>query len=366
MPNKPIKIYAEDVEDKALEQFNSAMELDCSLKGALMPDAHTGYSLPIGGVVATDKMIFPSWVGYDIGCGMCAIKTEYNPDEVRKNSDEIFNKIYKHVPVGPNHNEKPVESVTIMGGTPSLVKKFEEEGRRQLGTLGGGNHFIEIGQDDLGKVWIVIHSGSRNFGWRTARDYMCLASPDGKPREGHYGFEEDSDLGIQYIEDLNFCLEFALENRLTIARRVDNILSSHMGGWSDFSNYINRNHNHAIKSGDMWIHRKGATHAEDGMLGVIPGESKTGSFIVMGKGNPDSLFSSSHGAGRRLGRRAAKETLDMDQFSSEMSGIKALVTKDTLEEAPMAYKDIFRVLELQADLIRVLGHVHPIICVKAP
>lgn len=364
--NKPYKIFAEVLEQGALEQFESAMQQDFVVQGALMPDAHTGYSLPIGAVVATEGVVVPAWVGYDIGCGMCAMPTTFKAEEVRQNAKAIFDEIYKAVPVGFNHNQKPVvwEEALRLDCTPFLAELFNRSGLLQLGTLGGGNHFAEVGEDEKGIVWIVIHSGSRNLGHSVAAAYMRLASGSDKPKEGHYGLHVDSALGRDYIKDLNFCLAFALQNRKTLIYRIINAMRSVVCGAGMVEMLINRNHNHAELRNGLWIHRKGATHAEEGMYGVIPGNMRDGSFIVRGLGNPNSLYSSSHGAGRVLGRKEAHRVLDMDKFTETMSGVTALVTKETLDESPFAYKNIFDVMAQQTDLVKVLAHVKPIINVK--
>jgi tRNA-splicing ligase RtcB len=193
---------------------------------------------------------------------------------------------------------------------------------------------------------------------------MKIASGDGKAREGHYGLDTDSDEGKAYIKDLAFCLDFALENRLTMARELEKTLQEFIEGEADYEQLINRNHNHAEFKNGLWIHRKGATHAENGMLGVIPGNMRDGSFVVKGKGNPDSLSSSSHGAGRVLSRKRAKEYLSMKDFTKTMEKIQARVERATLDESPMAYKNIFDVMANQSDLVETLHHIKPMINIK--
>jgi len=370
-----------------------------------MPDAHTGYSLPIGAVVATDGVVVPAWVGYDIGCGMCALQLDgIDYDDVKKNSKVIFDLIYKNIPVGFNANQNPIDyslnGLTEKGKEIAELKKYG----RALGSLGGGNHFIEVGHDENENVWIVIHSGSRGVGHGMASHYMTVASSDPKkieeefdathedllkhnpenyerlkanyvtkkvgrlrPKEGHYGFNVDSQKGKDYIQDLNWCLDFALANRKEMMGRVINAITEALDISCyelDFSELINRNHNHAVERDGLWIHRKGATHAENGMMGVIPGNMRDGAFIVRGKGNPEALYSSSHGAGRMLGRREARRKLDLNDFKDTMTGIQALVDEKTLDESPFAYKDIFDVMRLQDSLVEVIAHVKPIINVK--
>lgn len=362
---KPHKIYADYIEGAALDQFYEALKQDFAVRGALMPDAHAGYSLPIGAVIATDGVIVPSWVGYDIGCGMCAVPTSFDRSEVEVHGEAIFKGIYSAVPVGFKHNTADVAwNHSMLPRTGALAEIFNKNGLRQLGSLGQGNHFSDICHDENDRVWIVVHSGSRGIGHAVAAHHMKIACGGPKAKEGHYGLAVNSAEGQDYIADMNFCLAFALENRHEIIRRVVQEIKRHCSGNAEWSQLINRNHNHAEIKDGLWIHRKGATHAEAGMMGVIPGNMRDGSFIVEGLGNEDALWSSSHGAGRVMGRNAAKETLNLDDFSASMAGIIARVEASTLDESPAAYKDIFTVMEQQADLVRVHCHVKPIINIK--
>lgn len=400
---KVIHVYADILEESAKEQFDSAMEQDFVISGALMPDAHTGYSLPIGAVVATRDVVVPAWVGYDIGCGMCALKLGgISLSDIDVYKKDIFDLIYKNIPVGFNRNK--IENNYSLVGLTNHSKKIAHDKSfvYALGSLGGGNHFIEIGYDDEENVWIIIHSGSRGVGHAIATYYMTLASSDkellskefdeghkevlkhnpnrydqiknnwldkkmgrSRPKEGHFPLYVDSQSGKDYIQDLNWCLDFALANRKEMMNRVIKVLNLFiLNDIHSIGEIINRNHNHVVEHDGLWVHRKGATHAEEGMMGVIPSNMRDGSFIVRGKGNPDSLYSSSHGAGRVMGRRQAKRVLDIDGFSKSMEGITAKVEEDTLDESPMAYKNIFEVMELQKDLVEVITHVKPIINIK--
>jgi len=365
-----VKIYAEVLEDTALEQFESAMGLDFVVYGALMPDAHTGYALPIGAVVATKGVVVPSWVGYDIGCGMCAMKIDgVKADDVRDNSQKIFDLIYERVPVGfkinGNSLDYSLDGLTDEGMKIAEYKKHD----LAIGSLGGGNHFIEIGADEHDHVWVVIHCGSRGVGHGVATHYMKIANPEGKAKDGHWGFDVESQNGKDYIKDLNWALNYALANRKEIMQRVISCICEaanipELEYYVDYSDLINRNHNHAEEKEGLWIHRKGATHAEDGMMGVIPGNMRDGSFIVKGKGCEDSLCSSSHGAGRVMGRKQAKRELDIDIFKKQLKGVTAKVEHSTLDESPDAYKNIFDVMELQKDLVEVVAHITPIVNIK--
>lgn len=414
--NKPYKIYGEIIEKEALDQFRETMNHPSTVQGALMPDAHTGYTLPIGCVWKTKGKIFPAAVGYDIGCGMSAIRTSVNTFTT-EDLELLKSKIMSFIPLGRD-THKYKQKLPNYNGISEIAKNaFKDIAPFQLGTLGSGNHFIEIGKDREGFLNIVIHSGSRNVGHKIAEHYMKLAAmedvdkeryekefeeknnwkdinPEGYEKakeefvyrrtrarlntniEGHYGFDINSKYGKEYLNDLNEALQFALDNREAM---INNILKcmNFVFGKLETSRFINRNHNHAEiqeilfsdGSGNFIpeqyvIHRKGATHAEEGMLGVIPGNMKDGSFIVKGKGNLNSMSSSSHGAGRVLSRSKAKATLSTEDFHKDMKGIVTNHTDDTIDEAPKAYKNIFEVMELQKDLVEVIDHIKPLINIK--
>lgn len=370
----------ENIEGAALSQFHDALQQAFVVKGALMPNAHASDVLPIGAVVATAGKIVPSWIGHDIGCGMCAILTSFSREGIEANKQAIFDQVYRNVPTGFAHNSN-AGVFNYKGDVSAFVKQEllkNDAPARQIGTLGGGNSFIEIGYDECDRVWIVIHSGSRNVGHKIATHYMKLASGDGKAREGYFALNVDSLEGADYIKDLAFGLEFALNNRLALISRVQSAINqAGVSGGVVHNSLINRSHNHAeerllpiccskdghlIEMRKVWIHRKGSTHAEDGMMGVILGNMLDGSFIVRGKGNPDSLYSSSHGAGRILSRTDAKETLDKTTMVAQ--GIQARVEQVALDESPMAYKNIFEVMAMQRDLVDVVHHIKPLINIK--
>jgi tRNA-splicing ligase RtcB len=376
---KPFKIYADTntIEQPALEQFVSAMEQDFVVQGSLMPDAHLGYSLPIGGVVKTTPYcVVPAYVGYDIGCGVCAVKTDIRYSDLMSHRIKIKDTIYDNIPVGFNKRPaSPAQSgdiKTMLADVSGAMYRIynEKQGHLQLGTLGGGNHFIEIGvsdgdcEPDEGSIWIIIHSGSRGVGHGCATHYMKAASPTGKASEGHFPLDTGTEVGANYVRDMNFCLEYALWNRKVMLFQIIDILRGLVGYGDIVGDIINRNHNHAEWVGDGWVHRKGATHADEGMMGVIPGNMRDGSFIVRGKGNPESLNSSSHGAGRVLGRKKAKQTLNLEDFENTMKGILAPVDRFRLDESPSAYKNIFDVMDLQKDLVDVVDHERPLIVIK--
>lgn len=359
------------IEEQALSQFHDAINRPWAVKAALMPDSHLGYSLPIGGVVAVEDHILPQWVGYDIGCGMSAVKTVYNVSYFTPHIKQyVHTMIHQHIPIGLGRSHTDVQQIEIDLPCTDVCKKlFEQKGLRDFGTLGSGNHFIEIGVDEADNVWIIIHSGSRGFGYAVAEHYMKIANDN---KEGqHNPLHVNSEEGQAYINDMNFCLQFALENRYKMLYDIGHILVREIervagDGYAALSldTLINRNHNHAELKDGLWIHRKGATHSEHGMLGVIPGSMASGSYIVKGKGNADSLCSSSHGAGRRFNRNHARRTLDLQTFKKQMENIVADVGQKTLDESPNAYKDVTEVLAAQHELIEIISHIRPLINVK--
>ena len=419
--NTPYKIYAELLDQTAQRQFEDVLKEPYVTHGALMPDAHAGYTMPIGAVCATKDVVVPQFVGFDIGCGMCAYKTDYTKAEVEEHATPIYNAIVETIPLGfsKHKNHQPFKYDLEL--TPFAESLLNSVGLKQLGTLGGGNHFIEVGYGADEKAWIVIHSGSRGFGHKIASHYMTQAYLEKHDQEDelkerleeftkrNVGFQENnpegfekallkfkhkqmlelnkkirpddikeicgldvnSTLGKEYILDQNFALNFALENRKLMIERIHDAMNKIMGGSYEFkvddeARFINKNHNHAefdVKRGE-WIHRKGATHAKKGMRGVIPGNMRDGSFVVIGKGNEDSLSSSSHGAGRVMSRKQAKKNVSLEDFETEMQGITGTVDENTLDESPFAYKDIFEVMWLQDELVEVEEHIKVLINVK--
>lgn len=363
---KPHKIYG-TIDEKTITQFSEALEHPSVLKGALMPDAHPGYTIPIGSVIATNNVVFPQWIGYDIGCGVSSVMTNLHRDEVERNAQEIFEGICEAVPLGFKHQEKEQFWVIPEMSEEGLKIFKEKDGLKQLGTLGGGNHFIELGHDEDGCVWATVHSGSRGVGHGIAEHYMKLD----EDLEGYAsGLSVDSIVGADYLMDMSACGAFAKTNRQKILSKIGNVLRDTLGTKQIiFLNSIDKMHNYAeVKYTDgimrpTVIHRKGATHAGLGEWGVVPGNMRDGVFITEGLGNADSLFSCSHGAGRSMGRKVAERTLDSEEFKEGMAGITCSLSGH-LDEAPRAYKDIFKVMEDQKDLCRIKYHIKTLINVK--
>lgn len=367
-------VSLDSIESSALDQIKDILAVPVVKKMAIMPDVHTGYDMPIGGVALIDGYIWPNAVGFDIGCGMCFTDTRIKASDMFENDRdkrEIFNRINKEIPcgVGKQHKEPSTDEVFHSALNDDAFDRIVNSNlNNQFGTLGSGNHFIEIGENLNGNVCVTIHSGSRKPGWNVARHYMNLAkfggekfSIDGR-RSPITMLPLDSDLGKAYVEDMNWMLEFALENRLDMMGVILSILGVRSFNWDSF---INENHNHAVVDNGVAIHRKGSTPAELNVKGVIPGNMRDGVYITVGKGNEHFLNSASHGAGRVMSRKKARESVNIDEFKSSMKGIVAPVDKNRLDESPFAYKDIHGVIKAQNGIVvNVVDWIKPLINVK--
>jgi len=370
----PIKLWLDDIEEGALMQARNLANLPFVFKWvAIMPDSHQGYGMPIGGVLATSGVIVPNAVGVDIGCGMAACKTsltEISTEALKS----VMGKIRKVIPVGFNHQaeEQRWDGFDDAPDIP-IIQRELSSAKKQLGTLGGGNHFIEIQRGDDGHIWLMIHSGSRNFGLKTADEYHKTAQ---RLCEKWYSFMPDKDLaflpidtdaGNAYYKAMNYCLKFAQANRALMMGRAIDALYSETG--ATVLDEIDIHHNYAAfehhYGKDVLVHRKGATRATLGLTGIIPGSMGTFSYITEGLGNPESFFSSSHGAGRRMGRNEAKRTLNLESEQVKMAGIvHGLRSASELDEAPGAYKDIDVVMENQNDLVKIRVSLSPLANIK--
>lgn len=350
----------ENIEPEALRQIENIEKLECLKAFAIMPDVHSGYDMPIGGVALLDGQISPSFVGVDIGCGVSHVNTIITGmryDDIADRKTDIFEKIYNTIPVGFKSLSQPADyksEFVSASGDKQLTERINDKIRTQYGTLGGGNHFIEIGVNKMNEVGITIHSGSRNAGHTIAEFYT---------KKGRM-FDINSELGQSYLADMNFCLEFALENRKKMMQSVLSILGLSTD-FSDYQSFINKNHNHAIVTEDGILHRKGAISARAAETGVIPRNMKNGTYIVAGLGDKDYLESASHGAGRAMSRSKAKKTINLEDFKRVMDGVVAKVDNDTLDESPFAYKEYNHVLYSQhGKNIVVLDEFIPVINVK--
>ena len=382
--NRPVKIWTNDVEESAMRQIENLTTLPfLHHHVAIMPDVHTGMGMPIGGVLACDGAVIPNAVGVDIGCGMCAVKTNWKMEDlpahvIRK---EIMKGIRARIPLGMDHHKEAQDAKYLPQG--HNIDKMEIVKRRQIsilhevGTLGGGNHFIELQKDEEGNLWIMIHSGSRNLGKQVGDYYNKIAaslnekwhsvvSPEIRLPFLPHGTREFG----AYWNEMKYCIDFALCNRRLMMERIQEVIADSLKG-IEFEPMINIAHNYAAFEHhfgkDVIVHRKGATLAREGVIGIIPGSQGTASYIVEGLGNPDSFCSCSHGAGRVLSRKAAIKTLDMDAEVRNLEAkgiIHAIRCQDDMQEASGAYKDIDTVIANESDLVKVKTKLLPIAVIK--
>ncbi len=381
---KPIKLWLAEIDGDTLLQAKNLANLPFLFHHvAIMPDAHVGYGMPIGGVAATEGVVIPNAVGVDIGCGVCAQRTSLTTLE-KGQLKKILQAIRQTVPLGFQHHKKPQPH----GGMPELGRGWTEQqlpvvareyeaGILQLGTLGGGNHFIELQQGDDGRIWIMIHSGSRNIGYQVANHYNRLAAAHNQkygaivPSKWQLDYLPiDSEQGHRYLQEMRYCVEFAAANRRAMLSRVRDILVE-LEPSVTFATAEDVAHNYAATENhfgrQVIVHRKGATRAAAGAIGLIPGSQGSASYIVRGLGNPESFASCSHGAGRRLGRKQAQRQLDLKTEVGRLERlgiIHAIRHKRDLEEAAGAYKDITQVIANQRDLVEVVTTLRPLAVVK--
>lgn len=393
--NAPIKSWCDNPEQGAIDQARNLAKLPFIFKQVdLMPDTHQGYGMPIGGVIATRGVVVPNCVGVDIGCGMCAMKTSltditlFQLKKILGGSKEYQGGIRSSIPVGRNHHSKKqdeslmpyLEKTDFPGASNEpIVRREYQSALKQLGTLGGGNHFIEIQKGDDGYIWIMIHSGSRNLGYKIAKHYNEVAQklckkwysniPEFKGEDGLAFLPLDTEEGKAYMTEMNYALEFAYANRFHMLENIKKAFLAVVD--CTFEKEINIHHNFAKLENhfgqNVMIHRKGATSAREGQLGIIPGSQGTSSYIVKGKGNLESFMSCSHGAGRRMSRKKARETLDLEAEKKkldDMGVLHAIRHKNNLDEASSAYKDIDVVMEEQKDLVDIVVKLTPLAVVK--
>lgn len=394
-----IKSWCADVEPDAIKQAaNLAAHPAIDLHVALMPDCHVGYGMPIGGVIACRDSVIPNAVGVDIGCGMGAIKTSLTVEEAGdlRQIRGIMDAVKKLVPVGEGKCHARAQNwagfeqyeAEIAGMVPGWFDRSHfEHDRKNLGTLGGGNHFIELQASEDGQVWLMLHSGSRNLGYRIAAFYNKLALELNEKWHAEIPCKDLAFLpaadkeGQNYIRDMKFALRYALENRAQMMAAVKTVMAGQFPGIR-FLEEINIHHNYAALENhfgrNVWVHRKGATSARKDELGIIPGSMGASSYIVRGLGNPDSFTSCSHGAGRKMGRKEASRQLSLEECNRAMEGIvfdrwgkaggfgkkKNKDAEYDFGEAPQAYKDIDTVIRSELDLIEPLVKLRPLGVIK--
>jgi tRNA-splicing ligase RtcB len=379
---QPIKLWLDDIEAGAFAQAKNLANLPFVFKHvAVMPDAHQGYGMPIGGVMASEEVVVPNAVGVDIGCGMCAVRTSLaaiSPEKLKG----VLTEIRRTVPLGFKHHRHRQKASLMPQATVPLaelpvVASQYQSALTQLGTLGGGNHFIEIQKGNDGHVWLMVHSGSRNLGFKVANHYNRLAMELNKrwgskiPSNWQLAFlPVHSQAGQQYLREMQYCIDFAFANRKFMMERVKDAVLA-VAAPVFFEPMINIAHNYAALEEhfhrQVMVHRKGATRAQEGELGIIPGSQGTPSYIVRGKGNKESFASCSHGAGRKMGRKQAQRQLNLEQEKKRLDDqgiIHAVRSVGDLEEAAGAYKDIDEVIDNQLDLVEVVVELRPLAVIK--
>lgn len=382
--NRPVKIWANSVDAKAMQQIENLTTLPFLFHHlAIMPDVHAGMGMPIGGVLACKDVVIPNAVGVDIGCGMCAVKSNYKVTDISQDvlRKKIMNGIRQRIPLGMAHHTQPQPETCLPNGHE--VERMEVVKRRQsaivyeVGTLGGGNHFIELQKDEEGNLWVMLHSGSRNLGKLVCEHYNKLAQQ--LNARWHTVVDEKLRLPFlpvgsvefkNYWAEMQYCIDFALCNRSLMMQRIQEVITDALPGIA-FEPMINIAHNYAAWENhygqNVIVHRKGATLAREGMVGIIPGSQGTASYIVEGLGNAASFNSCSHGAGRVLSRTAAIASLDLQAEVAQLEAkgiVHAIRSQDDMQEATGAYKVIEEVIANQTDLIKVKIKLLPIAVIK--
>lgn len=377
-------MWLTDIEKLARKQVENLASLPFVYHHiALMPDCHAGMGMPIGGVLPTNDVVIPNAVGVDIGCGMCAVKTNIRARKMTKTllRKVVLPGIRERIPLGMDHHEEMQDEKHLPTGFDidklQVVKNHYKSIHHQVGTLGGGNHFIELQRDEKGWLWIMIHSGSRNLGKQVGDFYNKRAKWF---NELYYSrVEPELELPFlplktpefnNYWAEMNYCIAFAKCNRRLMMERIEEVIADALPD-VEFDPAIDIAHNYAAWENHFGhnciVHRKGAVRAREGEVGIIPGSMGTSSYIVEGLGNPDSFMSSSHGAGRTMSRMQAIKTLNLEEEIKRMEAKKIIhglrVQKD-LDEAASAYKDIDQVIALEADLVKIKTKLEPIAVIK--
>lgn len=379
--DRSVLSWASTLEPAALEQAIATASLPFVVKPlALMPDAHLGKGSTVGSVIATEGAIIPAAVGVDIGCGMAAIETSLTSADLPDSLDALHDRVRQAVPagVGQGHEAREVDVMQLITRQPStsLNDKQVATARSQYGSLGSGNHFVEVCLDERDRVWIVLHSGSRGIGNQLAVKHIKVAT--GLMKD-YFISLPDPDLAYlvqgtpqfnDYIADLLWAQAYAAANREAMLTAVLGEFEDFLGRHQVETSRVNCHHNFTQqenhRSRNLWITRKGAISAKAGQMGIIPGSMGTRSYIVEGLGNPASFESCSHGAGRRMSRTAANKTLSVESLRQAMEG-RAWNDQDAtllVDEHPLAYKDIDQVMKDQVDLVKPLHMLSQILNYK--
>lgn len=383
------KIWAEDLDENTTDQImNIASMSFIHHHVAIMPDAHLGIGCTIGSVVPTKSAIIPAAVGVDIGCGMMAVQTNLKASDLPESLSDLRHSIERAVPTGKySHSEMVVPKGRWTFARQSAVLYFVKQSEPesmwdvkakrwmiQMGTLGSGNHFIEICLDKADQVWVMLHSGSRGVGNAIGRKFIEIAKEDMRI---HHINLLDRDLSYlsegtkhfdEYWEAVSWAQEYAMLNRKMMMNLIFEQLERYFPQITVVDEVVNCHHNYVAKENhygsNVYVTRKGAIRARKGDVGIIPGSMGTKSYIVRGKGNEESFHSCSHGAGRKMSRRRAKELFTRDDLDAQTVGVEIRRRDEIIDEIPGAYKDIDRVMELQRDLVEPIHTLKQILCVK--
>lgn len=391
-----VKLWTGDmeIEQSAIEQIRNISNLPI-LAGhiAIMPDVHMGKGATVGSVIPTRSAIIPAAVGVDIGCGMCAVMTSLTAKDLPDSLFSLRNQLERDIPVGFNEHKKGIPSVSgpyadvLRKNLRKTMDRFEDLamldrlGRsdlnkisRQVGTLGGGNHFIEVCLDSEDRVWLMLHSGSRNIGNQIGQVAIEMAKKQALQRD--YGLV-DKDLAWldegtpefdAYIEAMHWAQDYARFNRDTMMNLAISAMKSKFPQMQIVGEVVNCHHNFTSLEehfGEkMWVTRKGAVSAQEGQMGIIPGSMGAKSFIVKGKGHVDAYCSCSHGAGRKYSRAGAKKFFSLEDLEAQTAGVECRKDSGVLDEIPGAYKDIDQVMAAQTDLVDVVHTLKQILCIK--
>lgn len=388
----PVKIFTKDVEQGAMNQLYALSQLDFIHSHiAVMPDVHLGIGATVGSVIPTKSAIIPAAVGVDIGCGMNTVRLSLKASDLPENLKPLRLAVESAVPVGFDFHKQIKAKMSTLdplskrlklitdkhSGLLKMVKNFDQTWARQLGTLGSGNHFIELCLDENQDVWVMLHSGSRGIGNAIGRYFINLAKKEQQSRFGHVPdrdlsyFAEGSSSFTDYVEAVDWAQDYALANRREMMALVLKAISSPKAGLPPFvptKEAINCHHNYVNEERhfgeQVFVTRKGAISANSGELGIIPGSMGAKSFIVRGLGNSESFCSCSHGAGRKMSRSKAARMFSVDELAKQTAGVECRKDKGVIDEIPGAYKDIDEVMANQADLVEVVHTLKQVMCVK--
>jgi tRNA-splicing ligase RtcB len=385
----PIRMWTDpaSVEDVALRQLQNVATLPWIKGLAVMPDVHYGKGATVGSVIAMRDAVCPAAVGVDIGCGMSAVKTSLTANDLPGDLSRLRSKIEEAIPVGRGMHDSPVEPGRFHGlatagwdgfwgrfdGVADAVKFREERATKQMGTLGGGNHMIETCLDEVGSVWLMLHSGSRNIGKELAEYHIGVAQKlphnQGLVDRDLAVFVSDTPQMAAYRNDLYWAQEYAKHNRtLMMALLKDVIRKEFKKAKPVFEQEISCHHNYVAEERyegmDLLVTRKGAIRAGSGEFGIIPGSMGTSSYIVKGLGNEKAFNSASHGAGRRMSRNAARRRFTTKDLEEQTRGVECRKDSGIVDEIPGAYKPIEQVMDQQRDLVEVVAKLKQFVCVK--